>query len=59
MAMPLNDMRDQGANKLGLDDVEFVQIRYTDVPGRYLAEYIVSEIENQDDVMQNGIALDG
>ena len=59
MAMPLNDMRDQGASKLELDDVEFVQIRYTDVPGRYLAKYIVSDIENQDDVMQNGIALDG
>lgn len=59
MAMPLKDMRDHRSNRLEFDDVEFFQIRYTDVPGRYLAKYVVSDIDDQDDIMQNGIALDG
>lgn len=59
MAMPLKDMRDHRPNRLEFDDVEFFQIRYTDVPGRYLAKYVVSDIDDQDDIMQNGIALDG
>lgn len=59
MAMPLKDMRDHRPNRLEFDDVEFFQIRYTDVPGRYLAKYVVSEIDDQDDIIQNGVGLDG
>src|SRR5215218_3564954 len=60
MTMTLKDSRGHGVDQLGFDDVEFVQIRYTDVPGRFLAKYIVvSDIEDQDEYIQNGIALDG
>jgi glutamine synthetase len=42
------------------DNIEFLQIRYTDVPGRFLACYILKEnndcIEN---LFKDGIGLDG
>lgn len=59
ITMTLKDSREPIVDQLGFDDVEFVQIRYTDVPGRFLAKYIVSYIEDQDEYIQSGIALDG
>jgi glutamine synthetase len=47
-------------NDIKWDDVEFLQIRYTDVLGRFLASYI---LKNNDDSLENlfkdGIGLDG
>jgi glutamine synthetase len=59
ITMTLKDSREHEVDQRGFDDVEFVQIRYTDVPGRFLAKYIVNDIEDQDEYIQNGIALDG
>jgi glutamine synthetase len=41
------------------ENVEFIQIRYTDVPGRFLAKYIVSGSEDLYDCFANGIGVDG
>ena len=47
-------------NTVKWDNIEFLQIRYTDVPGRFLASYI---LKDNDDCMENlftdGIGLDG
>jgi len=59
MAMVLKDLHSHHVAKQDLDDVEFIQIRYTDVLGKYLAKYVVNDIEDQDDFIENGIALDG
>jgi glutamine synthetase len=53
------DSCQHAVDQLGFDDVEFVQLRYTDVPGRFLAKYIVRGIEDQDEYIRSGIALDG
>jgi glutamine synthetase len=59
MTMTLKDSLEDGVEELGFDDVEFVQIRYTDVAGRFLAKYIVSDIRDRQEYLQSGIALDG
>jgi glutamine synthetase len=47
-------------NNISWDSVEFLQIRYTDVPGRFLASYV---LKNDDDhpekIFRDGIGLDG
>jgi glutamine synthetase len=53
------DPREDAIDKLEFGDVEFVQVRYTDVPGRFLAKYIVKGVEDHDEYIQSGIALDG
>ena len=41
-------------------DIEFIQVRYTDVPGKFLAKYyLLKENENFYDVCRSGIGLDG
>jgi glutamine synthetase len=42
-----------------LDDIEFLQIRYTDVPGRFLACYLLKGDNNIEDLFGDGIGLDG
>jgi glutamine synthetase len=42
-----------------LDDVEFVQIRYTDVPGRFLAKYVSADGTDLNESFRKGIGLDG
>jgi predicted DNA-binding helix-hairpin-helix protein len=37
-------------NSVKWDTIEFLQIRYTDVPGRFLASYI---LKDNDDCMEN------
>ena len=46
---------EQGIDSVKLDDVEFIQIRYTDVPGRFLAKYYLSDKEGLYDFLRCGI----
>src|SRR5919108_3867350 len=47
-------------NNTKLQDIEFIQVRYTDVPGKFLAKYyLLKDNENFYDVCRNGIGLDG
>jgi glutamine synthetase len=59
MNMTLRDSLENGVDALKFKDVEFVQLRYTDVVGRFLAKYIVSGTGDPSEHLQNGIALDG
>src|SRR5919112_1512809 len=59
MNMTPSDSLDNGAEALKLKDVEFVQLRYTDVLGRFLAKYVVSDMGDPSERIQNGVALDG
>lgn len=54
--MTLKDSLKHGADGTGFEDAEFVQIRYTDVPGRFLAKYIASD---SGDYLRSGVAVDG
>jgi glutamine synthetase len=54
--MTLKDSLEHGEDKTGMEDAEFVQIRYTDVPGRFLAKYIASD---SGDYLRSGVAVDG
>ena len=40
-------------------DTEFFQIRYTDVPGKFLAKYVFSQNEDPQDFFRSGIGVDG
>jgi glutamine synthetase len=41
-------------------DIEFIQVRYTDVPGKFLAKYyLLKDNEHFYDVCRSGIGLDG
>lgn len=42
-----------------LRNVDFIQIRYTDVPGRFLAKYLFSRSEDPYDYFRTGVGLDG
>src|SRR3954471_9863260 len=46
-------------NKKDSLDLEFVQIRYTDLLGKFLAKYVQCEKENIQDIFRSGIGLDG
>ncbi len=54
--MTLKDSLEHSADEIGFEDAEFVQIRYTDVPGRFLAKYIASD---SGDYLRSGVGLDG
>jgi glutamine synthetase len=41
------------------DDIEFLQVRYTDVPGKFLACYLSKGDNNIEDLFRDGIGLDG
>ena len=59
MNMTLGDSLENGVDALKFKDVEFVQLRYTDVVGRFLAKYIASDTGDPSEYLQNGTALDG
>jgi glutamine synthetase len=44
--------------KKGIDQIKFVQIRYSDVPGRFLAKYI-SRDNQEDELFTLGVGFDG
>src|SRR6476659_1325120 len=46
-------------NKKDSLDLEFVQVRYTDLLGKFLAKYVQCEKENIQDIFRSGIGLDG
>lgn len=54
--MTLTDSLEDGAGRTGFEDAKFVQIRYTDVPGRFLARYIASD---SGDYWRSGVGVDG
>lgn len=54
--MTLKDSLEHSAEKTGFEDADFVQIRYTDVPGRFLAKYITTDIG---DYLRSGVGVDG
>src|SRR5437868_15415515 len=47
------------SSKPDLASAEFIQIRYTDVPGRFLAKYLFCEGANPYDHVRGGVGLDG
>ena len=57
--MTLRDSLQNGVDATKFKDIEFVQLRYTDVVGRFLAKYIFSNTGDPAEILQNGIALDG
>lgn len=57
--MTLRDSLQNGVDATKFKDIEFVQLRYTDVVGRFLAKYIFSDTGDPVEILQNGIALDG
>src|ERR671919_883497 len=47
-------------NETKWQDIEFIQLRYTNVPGKFLAKYyLLKDNENFYDVCRSGIVLDG
>ena len=59
MNMTLSDPPNHSAEVFEFNDIEFVQLRYTDVLGKFLAKYIVSDTGNPTEDLKKGIALDG
>jgi glutamine synthetase len=59
MNMTLGDSLEKGIDASKFKDVEFVQLRYTDVVGRFLAKYIVSDTGDPSESLREGTALDG
>jgi glutamine synthetase len=59
MNMTLGNSLENGIDALKFKDIEFVQLRYTDVVGRFLAKYLVSDTGDASEQLQNGTALDG
>src|SRR5919112_405145 len=54
-----NMINDALYNKKNNLDLEFVQVRYTDLLGKFLAKYVQCEKENIQDIFRSGIGLDG
>ena len=42
-----------------MQDVEFLQFRYTDILGRFLAKYAMTDNDQLQKLITNGIGLDG
>ena len=57
--MTLEDSLGNGVNELEVTNVEFVQLRYTDVIGRFLAKYVVNDAEDPSEQLRKGVAVDG
>lgn len=47
------------SNTIKNEDKKFLQIRYTDVPGRFLASYISDNNDNFKSIFSDGAGLDG
>ena len=46
-------------NNIKWDNIEFLQIRYTDVPGKFLASYLLKDNDHLESVFRDWIGLDG
>lgn len=57
--MTLSDSDDSITKVSKFKDTEFVQLRYTDIIGKFLAKYSVSETGDPFEDLKKGIALDG
>ena len=57
--MTLEDSLGNGVNALKAKNVEFVQLRYTDVMGRFLAKYVVNDAGDPSEQLRKGVAVDG
>jgi glutamine synthetase len=55
----VNDSLYTQKTKKDTTDLEFVQIRYTDLLGKFLAKYVQSDREHIHDIFRTGIGLDG
>jgi glutamine synthetase len=55
-----NNSNNSNNDETKWQDIEFIQVRYTDVPGKFLAKYyLLKDNEHFYDVCRNGIGLDG
>lgn len=59
MNMTLSDSFKNSAESFEFRDIDFVQLRYTDMLGKFLAKYTVSETGNPSEDLKKGTALDG
>lgn len=59
MNMVLVDSAKKVSEVSELKDIQFVQLRYTDLVGKFLAKYIVSETGNPYEDLNKGVAVDG
>ena len=50
---------DRDIGNVKVDDIDFVQVRYTDVLGRFLAKYFLGDKEEMYDLFRYGIGVDG
>src|SRR3712207_4900850 len=57
MTLSSSAKKDEKASEF--KDIEFVQLRYTDLLGKFLAKYAVSETGYPSEDLKKGIALDG
>lgn len=56
----INNNSNNNNDETKWQDIEFIQVRYTDVPGKFLAKYyLLKDNEHFYDVCRNGIGLDG
>jgi glutamine synthetase len=55
----VNDSLYPQKTKKDTTDLEFIQIRYTDLLGKFLAKYVQSDREHIHDIFRTGIGLDG
>lgn len=46
-------------NNINMQDVEFLQLRYTDILGRFLAKYAMTDNDHLQKLITNGIGTDG
>jgi glutamine synthetase len=55
-----NNSNNNNDDETKWQNIEFIQVRYTDVPGKFLAKYyLLKDNERFYDVCRNGIGLDG
>src|SRR5919107_1633339 len=55
----MNDTLYPQKSKKDVADLEFIQIRYTDLLGKFLAKYVQTDKEHIHDIFRTGIGLDG
>jgi glutamine synthetase len=61
-ASSLEELQQKNNSSSGPDDItsaEFLQLRYTDVPGRFLAKYVFSGNKSLREYFKSGVGLDG